>query len=106
MKTKLFAILLLSGMSMFARSHVSIGIGIGVGPAYGYAYAPPPPPPVVRYAPPVPGPGYYWVPGYYSPVGARYVWRAGYWTRPPHRGAHWIAPRYHGGRYYNGYWRR
>ena len=100
MKMKLFA-LLLAGGSLFAESHWSIGIGIGV--PY---YAPPPAPPVVAYTPPCPGPAYTWVPGYYYPVGARFVWHAGFWSRPPYAGAYWIAPRYYEHRYYPGYWER
>lgn len=104
MKTKLLALMLLAGSSAFA-AHFSVGIGIG-GPAYRYGYYAPPPPPVAAYAPPYPGAGYTWIGGYYYPVGPRYVWRAGYWARPPYRGAYWIAPRYYGHRYYGGYWRR
>ena len=108
MKTKLFALLLLAGSTMFARTHFFVGIGIG-GYAPGYYAAPlppPPPPPVVAYAPPSPGPGYSWVGGYWYPVGPRYYWRAGYWSRPAFAGAYWVGPRYHGHRYYPGYWRR
>lgn len=115
MKTKVLAILLLAGSSLFARTHVSIGIGVGVGgyyPAYGYYYAPPPP---VYYAPrpayyaPAPvyaAPGYVWIPGYSYPVGPRWGWRPGYWARPPFAHAYWVAPFYGGGRYHHGYWRR
>src|ERR1035437_7822888 len=55
MKTKLLAVLLLAGSSLFAAPRVVVGIGVGgyVGPA-----------PVVAYAPPAPGPGYAWVGGY------------------------------------------
>jgi len=106
MKTKLFALLLVAGSSLFAAGHFSIGVGIGVAPAYGYYAPPPPPPPVVTYAVPAPGPGYTWVGGYWYPVGPRYAWRAGYWARPPYARAYWIAPRYYGNRYYSGYWRR
>ena len=102
MKTSLLVVMLLASSSVFAATHFSIGIGVG--PGYGY-YAPPPPPPVVAYYPPSPGIGYTWVPGYYYPVGPRYVWRAGYWTRPPRGHVRWVAPRYNRGRYYNGYWR-
>jgi hypothetical protein len=105
MKTKLLALLVLAGSSLFAAPRMSIGIGVGAG---GYApgyYAPPPPPPPAAYVA-APGPGYSWVGGYWYPVGSRYSWRAGYWSRPPYRGAYWVAPRYHGRRYYNGYWRR
>jgi hypothetical protein len=104
MKTKLIALMLLLGSSAFA-AHFSFGIGIG--PAWGYYAAPPPPPPVYAYAPPVaPYPGYTWIAGYWYPVGPRWYWRAGYWTRPPFAGAVWIGPRYYGGRYFAGRWRR
>src|SRR5213594_4409229 len=99
MTTKLLAIALLAGGSLFARTHVFVGIGIG-GYQYGYYVAapPPPPPPMVVYAPPCPGPEYTWINGYWYPAGPRYYWRAGYWTRPPYIGARWTAPRYHGHR--------
>jgi hypothetical protein len=102
MKAKLLVIFLLAGSSLFAAPAVFFGIGVG---GYGY-YATPPPPPVVAYRPPYPGPGYAWVPGYWYPFGPRYRWRAGYWGRPPYAGAYWVGPRYYGGRYYRGYWRR
>jgi hypothetical protein len=101
MKTKLLALVLLAGSSVFAGTHFSVGIGVGGG-----YYAPPPPPPAY-YAPPLaPGYGYTWVGGYYYPVGPRWHWSAGYWARPPYARARWIAPRYYGHRYYRGYWRR
>ena len=107
MKAKLLAALVLAGGSLFAGPRFFVGVGVGVpGPAYGYYAPPPPPPPAVAYVPPCPGPGYTWVAGYWSPVGPRYVWRAGYWARPAFAGSVWIAPRYHGHRYYHGYWRR
>ena len=106
MKTKLLALLLLAGSSMFAGPRVFFGIGFG-GYGPGYYAPPPPPPPVVAYAAPVaPGPGYAWVPGYYYPAGPRYSWRAGYWASRPYAGAYWVGPRYYGHRYYSGYWRR
>lgn len=101
MKTKLLALVLLAGSSVFAGTHFSVGIGVGGG-----YYAPPPPPPAY-YAPPLaPGYGYTWVGGYYYPVGPRWHWHADYWARPPYARARWIAPRYYGHRYYRGYWRR
>jgi hypothetical protein len=55
-----------------------------------------------------PGPGYYWVPGYYDWVGGNYVWVTGRWVRPPHERAVWVAPRYErrgrGYVYYRGHW--
>jgi len=105
MKTKLLALVLLASGTMFARSHVSIGVSIGGYGGGGY-YVAAPPPPVVYYASPrSPGPGYVFVQGYYYPVGNRYEYRRGYWTRPPHRNARWIAPRYERNRYFAGYWR-
>jgi hypothetical protein len=103
MKSKLLALLLLAGGSMFAGPRVFFGVGFGGG----YVVAPPPPAPVVSYyVPPAPGPAYSWVSGYYYPVGPRYYWRAGYWAPRPYAGAYWVGPRYYGGRYYRGYWRR
>ncbi|HLW76371.1 MAG TPA: hypothetical protein VKS01_05285 [Bryobacteraceae bacterium] len=113
MKTKLAIILLLlaSATVMSAGPRVFVGFGVGVGhPYYGYhAY-----PYGGFYAPPVaynsylayPGPGYSWVGGYWYPYGARYAWRAGAWVRPPYARAVWVGPRYYGGRFYRGYWRR
>jgi len=98
-----FAILLLAGSSLFARVVVGVGIGAGYYPGY---YAAPPPLPVAAYRPPYPGPGYAWINGYWVPSGPRYTWHAGYWARPPYARAYWVAPRYFGGRYYRGYWRR
>jgi hypothetical protein len=119
MKTKLLALILLAGGSLFAGSRFSIHVGIGAGPypAYGYGpYAPypaygyylpaPPPVPVYGYAVPSARPGYAWVPGYWYPRGPRWAWRAGYWTRPPYARARWVKPRYHRGRFFAGYWRR
>jgi hypothetical protein len=92
MKTKLLALMLLAGGCLFGQ--VSIGVRIG-----------PPPPPRVYAAPPrAPGPGYVWVEGYWYPVGNRYQWHAGYWTRPPYEGSRWVAPRHDGERFFEGYW--
>lgn len=103
MKTKVLALLLLAGSSLFAGPRVFFGIGVGGG----YYAAPPPPPPVVSYAAPAyPGPGYAWVGGYYYPAGAGWGWRSGYWAHRPYVGANWVAPRYYNHRYYGGYWRR
>ncbi len=106
MNGKMLAILFLAGSSLLAhpRAFVSFGFGYAA-PAPVYAYSAPPPPPVY-YAQPSPGPGYSWVAGYYYPVGPRWVWRAGYWGRPRYARSYWVAPRYHGHRYYGGHWRR
>jgi hypothetical protein len=85
MKSKLLAIFLLAGSSLFARGHFSVGVGVGVGgyrPYGGYYSAP-----VVPVAPVYPayGPGY---------------------VAPPFAGAIWVAPRWVGGRFFAGHWRR
>jgi hypothetical protein len=99
MRTKLLALLLVTGGLALAETHISVGIGVG--PGYGYGYGPPPPPAVVAYRPPCPGPGYVWINGYYDGYGR---WFDGYWAMPPYGGAYWVAPRFDSGRYYSGYW--
>jgi hypothetical protein len=89
-----FMLLLLLGFGATSDAQVSIGVTIG----------PPPPPHVVRVLPRRPGPGFVWVGGYWYPASNHYYWHNGYWTRPPYRGAHWVGPRYHRGRYYRGHW--
>ncbi len=96
---KFFGMMLLAGGSFLipSASAANIGFGISIGA----------PPPARYYAmPPSPGPGFMWVDGYWYPNGGRYAWRNGYWARPPYAGAYWVAPRYNGGRFYNGYWGR
>ena len=68
MKTKLLAMVLMAGSTMFAG--VRFGVGIGV------------PAPVIVAQPPCPGPGY--------------VWTNGVWVAPAYRG-YWGGPRYYGG---------
>uniref|UniRef100_Q026R0 Uncharacterized protein n=1 Tax=Solibacter usitatus (strain Ellin6076) TaxID=234267 RepID=Q026R0_SOLUE len=93
MKAKLIAVMLLAAGAVCAQ--ISVGIRIG----------PPPPVRVVRVQPRSPGPDYTWIAGYWYPVGNRYKWHEGYYTRPAYRGARWIEPRHEGGTYYNGYWK-
>ena len=92
MRAKLLAAVLLAAGSLFG-AQVSLGITIGA-----------PPPPRVYVQPPAPGPGFVWVSGYWYPVGHRYRWHAGYWTRPPYPGAVWVAPHHDGRQYFAGYW--
>jgi hypothetical protein len=91
MKKLIAAMLLTVGMAL---GQVSIGIQIG----------PPPPPRVLRVRPVAPGPEFFWVDGYWYPVGHRYRWHDGYWTRPPYPGARWIPPRHDGRMFFEGYW--
>lgn len=90
MKTKLLALLLLAGSSLFAGPRFYVGFGFGYRPVprYYYVAPPPPPPPVVTY--------------YAQPV-APVVY---YGPRAPWPGAIWVGPRWYGGHYYRGYWRR
>ena len=99
MKKKMLALMMLAGATLLtpaAFGEFSVGFSIGA-----------PPPPYYRgyYArPPLPGPGYAWIDDGWFVDGGRYAWRNGYWGHPPYAGAYWVAPRYYGGRYFNGYW--
>jgi hypothetical protein len=56
----------------------------------------------------MPGPGYAWVDGYWTPNGHRYRWVAGRWEQPPYEGAYWNHPHYdhyqQGWRMHEGHW--
>ena len=41
---------------------------------------------------------------YWYPVKRHYKWHDGYWTQPPYRGARWVAARYDGHLFFEGYW--
>jgi hypothetical protein len=85
-----------------------------VGPPPAVVYAEPapaevvvttaPPPPLVETVAIAPGPGYFWIGGYYHWYGNRWGWVRGHYERPPHPGARWIAPRWNGRVYIRGYW--
>lgn len=106
MKTRLIAVALLAGSSLFAQVRFYAGARIGYRVPAPVAMYAAPPAPLVTYATPMPGPGYTFVGGYWYPAGPRYAWHAGYWTRPAFAGAYWVGPHYATGRYYGGYWRR
>jgi hypothetical protein len=89
---KTLLLLLFAGASAFAQ--ISVGIAIGA----------PPPPRVLRVRPVAPGPGYFWIDGYWYPMGHHYKWHPGYWSLPPYAGATWVVPRHDGRMYYEGYW--
>jgi hypothetical protein len=91
MKSRLLAMGLFMGASLFAQ----ISLGIRIGP-------PPAPRVIVRTA--APGPGYTFVEGYWYPVSGHYRWHNGYWTRPPYEGARWVGPNHDGTMFYNGHW--
>lgn len=50
-----------------------------------------PPAPIYETVPVAPGPGYYWVAGYWSWNGYRYVWVHGRYSYPPYAGQTWHA---------------
>ena len=81
MKTKLLAMMLLAGGTMFAQSRVSVGVGIGGFGGGFYQSAPP----YAYGVPPCPGPYYSWVNGYCV---------EGYGHRAPFYGSVRIAPRF------------
>jgi hypothetical protein len=92
-KATVLAAMLLAGVSLFG-AQISVGIRIG----------PPPPPRVVRVLPARPSTEFIWVDGYWYPVGRRYRWHEGYWTRPPYSGARWVSPHHDGDEFFEGYW--
>ena len=51
------------------------------------------PPPLPVYSqPPIPGPGFVWIPGYWSWDGAEWYWVPGFWETPPQIGYYWTPP--------------
>jgi hypothetical protein len=89
---------------LLATIVLTAGLGFGAQLSVGIRIGPPPPPRVLRVRPRAPGPDFFWVDGYWYPVNGRYVWHAGYWSRPPYPGAHWVGPRHEGGQFYAGFW--
>jgi hypothetical protein len=81
MKTKLMALALLAGSSMFAQSRLAVGIQVGGGYDQGYDEGYYEPAPVYAAQPPCPGPDYIWVDGYWSQNYGRRSWIAGFWNR-------------------------
>jgi hypothetical protein len=92
MKTKLLAMILLAGGSMFAQTRFSIGIGFG-GHGAGFYQ---PPPSYASNIPPCPGPDYTWVDGYWSQDYGRSTWVPGYWNRQPFSNGYQVTPRFDG----------
>jgi hypothetical protein len=93
LKAAMLTGMMLGGVAI-CSAQISVAVQIG----------PPPPARVVRVLPPRPAPEYIWVEGYWYPVSGHYLWHAGYWTRPPYLGARWVAPRYDGRAFVQGYW--
>ena len=68
-----------------------------------------PPAPRIEYVGVAPAPGYFWIAGTWSWIGARYVWRPGHW-QAPRAGYQWVPQRWegHGERWRErpGHWQR
>ncbi len=116
MKPKLIAIFVLAAGGLFAQNRGCYGYGqLAYDPQYdanynhanynAQRYVAQPPMYGPRYwRPPMPGPGFVWVDGYWSFMRGRYVWAPGYWTRPPFAGGYWVAPVYNRGHFFAGFW--
>ena len=113
MKTKLLLTAALIGaVSLSAHAGVFVGVSVGLPvprvvvatPAARIVVTAPAPvvaAPMVDAAPACPGPGYVWVPGYWSGYGPTRVWVAGCWRSGP---AHLVYAHPYGGHYYG--WHR
>jgi hypothetical protein len=90
MKTKLLAMMLLAGGSMFAQTRFSVGVGIGGYGAGVYQQ----PPPYGYSIPPRPGLDYSWVDGYWSQGYGSRAWIPGYWNRRSFSSGYRVEPRF------------
>ena len=72
----------ISGFIAPAQAQVGVAITAGVAPPLLPIYA----------QPPIPGPGYLWIPGYWAWNGDEYYWVPGYWGTPPSVGLYWTPP--------------
>jgi len=72
-------------ISVTSYAQISVGVSIRIGP----------PPLPVYVQPPVPAPGYIWVPGYWAYGDDGYYWVPGTWVLPPTVGVLW-TPGYWG----------
>ena len=77
-------LLTLGAVTVPAPSVASVAVGISVG------FAPPLLP--IYEQPPIPGPGYYWTPGYWGWGLGGYYWVPGTWVLPPAIGLLWTPP--------------
>ena len=81
-----------------AQAQVEASVTAGIAPPLLPVYA----------QPPIPGPGYLWIPGYWAWSGYEYYWVPGYWALPPAADLYWTPPywAWNDGQYvfYAGYW--
>ncbi len=97
-RTLLCGLFLAAALTAPVQAQISVYIG-----------APPPP---LRYEvpPPLPGPGFVWVEGFWAVQGRHYRWVPGHYDQPPYPGAYWSHPHYdhypEGWRFHEGHWDR
>jgi hypothetical protein len=112
-RTAVGAAALLSLLAMTAGCVVAVrpapvGIAYSTGPEE-VVVGEDPPAPIAETIGIAPGPGYFWIGGYYHWYGNRWGWVRGRYELPPRHGAVWVGPRYEnrGGRrvYIRGFWR-
>ena len=97
-------------VALVAASALCLGACVVAPPRpYGGMVYVPPPAVQVETVGVAPGPGYFWIGGYWNWAGGRHVWVPGYWERArpgyewvPHR---WVAVQ-RGWRLESGHWRR
>lgn len=65
-----------------AQAQVEVSVTAGIAPPLLPIYA----------QPPIPGPGYLWIPGYWAWNGYEYYWAPGYWALPPAADLYWTPP--------------
>jgi WXXGXW repeat (2 copies) len=89
--TRLFALAILlapCSLAMLRAAYGQLVLGVSVNEA--------PPPLPIYDQPPIPAPGYLWVPGYWAwSEGGGYYWVPGTWIMPPKAGLVW-TPGYWG----------
>lgn len=84
----------LSALSLFLGGCVVYPADSYYDPYYvGGVVAVPPPAPLVEAYGPAPGPGYFWISGYWSWVGGRHVWVRGHWAAR-RAGYRWVTQRW------------
>jgi hypothetical protein len=100
----LCSVLLMLGALAIAVPAAPAGAAVSVGISVGFA-----PPALPAYdQPPLPGPGYVWMPGYWAWGPNGYYWVPGTWVLPPVAGLYWTPPwwGWNGSAYifHTGYW--
>jgi hypothetical protein len=89
MKLQFIAVLLLilpltALTAILSPAFAAIAVNLSVGFA--------PPQLMVYSQPPIPRPGYLWMPGYWAWNGTAYYWVPGIWVLPPRAGLLWTPP--------------